>query len=875
MAAPTGPLAERTEIHKSCKTLETVVNVLNDYCEAANAIVTLQKKLAKALRESASAKCVAEIPASALNASATIFEAMAEVDSKFVKYADKECDAVSAEVKKWFKKLAKEERAHDEKIASANQKIKQAGQLYERKAKKNPRDAADEHTRYINLLSTLGPEVNREKYNHALLVTQKHTSTMYNLAASFSRVADAEWMRGCESVRKFSPTIGQLGQWKAFCEGGWSGAVPSDLPDTNGVEQSDTASQAPGGNDHDSTTTTDGIRRVMMIPLEKPAPEYSSRNASEQDSTSRAVTPSGQSPVPPPQYFPPTPAVEQSPRSLPEHVKQTDGPQLPPHQPQPQFQPPTERSATLASLAAFPAPPTHFPVPRAGGSRFNSVASPPPQNLLANPAPESQDSNGLTPFPRLTESPISDTMLPTSAPTEDSRSLPTPRTESYNPPLHPPSGDLSQSRAEDAQTTHNRDRDHDRAPPPSSYSQTSHSTHSHPSPISTRVRLDADQQASPVADYVVAPSPSVPSSYRRGDYVDDAEFGVRRSSESTRARTMEPSLGKIVERTDTGKSTGSMVAALRDRYVRQPGPSSPPPKSPPPRELPRLPTSVSNLANRYEPVGGMPNVTHQQTGSPTRERTRPSMEHSRMPEPSSTTATTATASRYSAAPSGPSTEEIAVRRQRIEELEELELREREHELRMKEREIEQRARELERERLHLLSARSGPNGSLVNDGTRATGGPRISTTQRPSMDNLGSRYPSSYSQSTTQLVPPSSQAVSRQPSSQPSSPANDHAPYCGCESCSASKYKSNSRGPVESPVMLRPEKPRGGWIRRLSMPVVGNAFSLDSKKNGSTTGIAGGPGYRNSMAFTGEDGRLQTDLSGGIRNRSTTNVARR
>ena len=55
-------LAERNDIHKSCKTLETVVNVLNDYCEAANAIVLLQKKLARALRDAASAKCVAEIP---------------------------------------------------------------------------------------------------------------------------------------------------------------------------------------------------------------------------------------------------------------------------------------------------------------------------------------------------------------------------------------------------------------------------------------------------------------------------------------------------------------------------------------------------------------------------------------------------------------------------------------------------------------------------------------------------------------------------------------------------------------------------------------------------------------------------------------------
>lgn len=46
------------------------------------------------------------IQANALSVSATIFDTLCEVDSKFVKIADKECDAVSAEVKKWFKKLA-------------------------------------------------------------------------------------------------------------------------------------------------------------------------------------------------------------------------------------------------------------------------------------------------------------------------------------------------------------------------------------------------------------------------------------------------------------------------------------------------------------------------------------------------------------------------------------------------------------------------------------------------------------------------------------------------------------------------------------------------------------------------------------------------
>lgn len=45
-------------------------------------------------------------PANALNTSAVMFETLFDVDAKFVKLADKECDSISAEIKKWFKKLA-------------------------------------------------------------------------------------------------------------------------------------------------------------------------------------------------------------------------------------------------------------------------------------------------------------------------------------------------------------------------------------------------------------------------------------------------------------------------------------------------------------------------------------------------------------------------------------------------------------------------------------------------------------------------------------------------------------------------------------------------------------------------------------------------
>lgn len=76
--------------------------------------------------------------------------------------------------------MQKEEKAHDEKIANANAKIKQAGtsasyaiiarvptqasgQLYEKKVKRNAFDAPEEHNRYINLLSTIGPEISQTK----------------------------------------------------------------------------------------------------------------------------------------------------------------------------------------------------------------------------------------------------------------------------------------------------------------------------------------------------------------------------------------------------------------------------------------------------------------------------------------------------------------------------------------------------------------------------------------------------------------------------------------------------------------------------------------------------------------------------------------
>jgi len=79
----------------------------------------------------------------------------------------------------------------------------------------------------------LPPHETTSSRNHSNFVAQKHAAVTCGVSSSLARIADAEWTRCCESVRKSSPNIGRLGEWRSLCDGGWMGEVPDDLPDTD------------------------------------------------------------------------------------------------------------------------------------------------------------------------------------------------------------------------------------------------------------------------------------------------------------------------------------------------------------------------------------------------------------------------------------------------------------------------------------------------------------------------------------------------------------------------------------------------------------------------------------------------------------------
>ena len=214
----------------------------------------------------------------------------------------------------------------------------------------------------------------------------------------------------------------------------------------------------------------------------------------------------------------------------------------------------------------------------------------------------------------------------------------------------------------------------------------------------------------------------------------------------------------------------------------------------------------------------------------------------------------------------------------------MEYQERERQLRLREQEIMESARELERQRRALNDARSNlPTRDPYAITDRAQyESPSSSPITRPQMLQ---------SQSSTHLAVHSTGTYahnngSRTVVSAGASPVlpGEHAPYCGCESCSVSQYRvrdtspiPRSPRPIDPPIQLRPEKPKG-WIRRLSMPVMGNAFSSSSESKKGISSNQFKDGYRSSLASPDEDGRLRHDLGltgGYTRNRSSVNLSRR
>ena len=330
-----------------------------------------------------------------------------------------------------------------------------------------------------------------------------------------------------------------------------------------------------------------------------------------------------------------------------------------------------------------------------------------------------------------------------------------------------------------------------------------------------------------------------------------------------------------LERSDTGMSERSYVAAMRNRYSVVGNTPSSASSSKPIGGFHRSNNSVTEMASRYEPLpatstSGSSPSTSLQRDRPTSPPVTMAKKRTSLPppegsiKPQSRTASGAaspTVSRGENSADAQRAQELLDRERRVREMEET-MRLRERELEVGKAELMDRYHSLgpfqdERQQSQqgatsptLAGSRNPSSANLQhtqhtsnntsNNGMNSMSPPRPDVRTRHTSFQLPGEQqthgpgslarPVSYAASNTSRS--SAHQDSRSHSSTNTRPPNDHAPSCGCASCSVSQYSqsySPSSGqaydlrPPDKPISLRPEKPKG-WIRRLSMDV-GNAFS--------------------------------------------------
>lgn len=391
--------------------------------------------------------------------------------------------------------------------------------------------------------------------DHAVNISQRHSNTIYNVAACLARLADVEWQKSCECVRRFSPTIGPLGNFRSLCEGGWSKPIPPDLPDITSPNDMPTRQMELKARLH---PIEEDIRQSSVTPEPSNSAEqprvamrsYPSGTFTNKENSPDPVQDSQVGRDPQPVLTKWVPASTNVSTTFPDvalpslstdTLEPPKAPSVDPH------------TGSVRSLSAFPVPPRHFPIP--------PPHSPHRQQSTNSQSIQSSTSTSRLEFP--SRSPLAES--PTSA-----------------------HEDLSVERAEvstrnghiDSAATHSVA---ESAPEQFNYKRTAtlEAALTQGQPLLDVINDRESQGRS--SHQPQPPSPqSVPWNSRQtsplahlsSNSVDIKPLKLYRDKESptnkeynSNSPTGNYKYSRLVERTDTGTSAGgSIVAAMRTRY---------------------------------------------------------------------------------------------------------------------------------------------------------------------------------------------------------------------------------------------------------------------------------------------------------------------
>jgi hypothetical protein len=112
-------------------------------------------------------------------------------------------------------------------------------------ALRDPLEAAAAHERYIHSVAVVTGDITRAKTIHGQHMRFRRDTITRKVAKGVANLAEAEWRRDCERVRRSGLEVGKVVMWANFCwTDGMPDSWPTELPTPEGSAPKD-ISQSP------------------------------------------------------------------------------------------------------------------------------------------------------------------------------------------------------------------------------------------------------------------------------------------------------------------------------------------------------------------------------------------------------------------------------------------------------------------------------------------------------------------------------------------------------------------------------------------------------------------------------------------------------
>ncbi|BGP58212.1 hypothetical protein JCM8202v2_005873 [Rhodotorula sphaerocarpa] len=258
-AAPSSRALDRPVLHKTLSSLSALLVALDELRDTSQAHSKARKRVAKATRDLAggfSEKLAGpggkgDEVAAALVSCAEMMEALQEVEEKHAKALKKEYEALNESIARYFRRTAKEEKAHEDELADLDSRVAKATASYHSSARstsasssqRNMHIALDsmtsQHAAYMQHMSSLSGQINLVKATYAQEIANRREAAARDFTRALCAMAEREWRGEVEAVKKGAGDIGRLISATVWIEAGMENVAVAVAGDRHREEEDD------------------------------------------------------------------------------------------------------------------------------------------------------------------------------------------------------------------------------------------------------------------------------------------------------------------------------------------------------------------------------------------------------------------------------------------------------------------------------------------------------------------------------------------------------------------------------------------------------------------------------------------------------------